>query len=200
MELEELKNIWQQMSLQIEQQKKLNDKMIMDMTKIKFKNKISTIFQYEAIGSIICFIALITLLWNIQIFDTWPLQICAALSIMILAGIPILSLASVYRMQNINFTTHTYKGTLIEFTRKRSQFLMAQRWGIALSGILLFTILPVSLKIAKGKDFFAGDNPNILWFLPIGLIFLFFITRWGYRCYSAITRNAETILSELDEN
>jgi len=63
----------------------------------------------------------------------------------------------------------------------------------------MLTILPVTLKIAKGKDFFAGASNNLLWYIPIGLVVLIFFGRWGYGCYSRITADAKAILNELNE-
>ena len=39
MELEEMQTVWSQMSDQLEQQQKLTDKIIIDMTQQKFKNR-----------------------------------------------------------------------------------------------------------------------------------------------------------------
>jgi hypothetical protein len=70
---------------------------------------------------------------------------------------------------------------------------------MVLSGIFMFTVIPITLKIVKGKDFFAGESNNLLWFIPIALIAFFFFARWGYGCYVKITADAQDILQELED-
>jgi hypothetical protein len=199
MELEELQEIWTKLDAEIEDQKRLTDKMIIDITKIKFSNKMKTIIKYESIGAAILFLALIVLIWRIELFDTLPLQISVVLSILIMVLLPVFSLTSIYRLNNINMAKRSYKDTIIEFTKRRSQFLLIQKWSVVLSAVFMLTIIPVTLKIAKGKDFFAGESNNLLWFIPIGLIVLLLFGRWGYKCYARITDDAKTVLDDLKD-
>ena len=55
MELEEMKTLWGEMSIEIEKQKKLTDSLIIKMTQADYRNKISKILIPESIGAIICF-------------------------------------------------------------------------------------------------------------------------------------------------
>ena len=64
MELEELRNEWQEMSKEIEKQKILTDKLIIDMTQKKYKNKLNSISIPETIGTVICFAAAIYIFIN----------------------------------------------------------------------------------------------------------------------------------------
>ncbi len=199
MELAELQETWSKLSRKIDNQRLITDKVIMDVVKLKYNNKLKTILKYEGTGSIVLFAALIIVIWNIQVFDTLPLKICAVISIVIMSILPILTLTSVYRMNNIDMSKRNYKDTIIEFTKRRTHFLLVQKWGIVFSAVLMLTVIPVALKITKGKDFFAGDSNNLLWFIPIALIALFFFARWAYMCYSKITEDAKDILRELEE-
>ena len=83
MELEELKTTWQEMSQQLTKQHELTHKMIMDMTKLKFSNKIKTIANYEGLGAIILLIASIYILVHIKMFDTLPLQLSVTITLLI---------------------------------------------------------------------------------------------------------------------
>ncbi|MGB5820966.1 MAG: hypothetical protein WBG90_15880 [Saonia sp.] len=199
MELAELQETWSKLSRKIDNQKLITDKVIMDVVKLKYTNKLKAILKYEGSGTIVLFVALIIVIWNIQVFDTLPLKICAVISIVIMVLLPVLSLTSIYRMNNIDMSKRNYKDTIIEFTKRRTHFLIVQKWGIVLSAVFMLTAIPVALKISKGKDFFAGDSNNLLWFIPIALIALFFFARWAYMCYSKITEDAKDILRELEE-
>ncbi|MEK6154705.1 hypothetical protein WIW50_15660 [Flavobacteriaceae bacterium 3-367] len=199
MELAELQETWSKLNTKIDNQRILTDKVIMDVVKIKYSNKLKSILKYEGTGTAVLFLALIIVIWNIQLFDTLPLQICAVLSIIIMTILPILSLTAVYRMNNMDMAKRNYKQTIIEFTKRRTHFLLVQKWGIVLSAIFMLTAIPLALKIGKGKDFFAGESNNLLWFIPIALIALFFFARWAYGCYVKITADAQNILKELED-
>ena len=199
MELAELQETWSKLNRKVESQKTITDKMIMDVIKIKYNNKIKAILKYDGAGTMVLFFGLIIVIWNIHLFDTLPLQICVVLSIIIMTVLPILSLISVYRMNNMDMARRNYKKTIIEFTKRRTHFLIVQKWGVVLSGIFMFTMIPITLKIVKGKDFFAGESNNLLWFIPMALIAFFFFARWGYGCYVKITADAQDILQELED-
>jgi len=91
MELTELKETWEKMSIAVEKQKNLTDKMIMDVTKLKFSNKISTILKYEGLGTIVLFFAVIVISTKIELFDTIPLQIAVFITLLIMLLLPVLS-------------------------------------------------------------------------------------------------------------
>ena len=56
MELKEMQTIWSQMSDQLENKKILTNKLIMEMTRERYKNKIGIISKYEGIGAAVCFV------------------------------------------------------------------------------------------------------------------------------------------------
>ena len=199
MELSELQKRWDEMSTEIKSQKKITDRVIEDIIKIKFSRKINNIIKYESLGAAVLFFSVLIIIWKIEVFDTLPLQICAIISISIMVTLPILSLTSIFRMHNLSMSKRTYKDTVIAYTKRRSFFLLIQRWAILFSGILMLTIIPVMLKIAKGKDFFQERSNNLLWFIPLGIILLFFFARWGYQCYATITEDAKSILKDLED-
>ena len=89
MELEEMQAAWSQMSQDLEKQKQLTDEIILKMTQQKYTSQWNKIFTAEKIGGIICYTALIALLFNFNKFDTLGLQISGILCIIILAILPI---------------------------------------------------------------------------------------------------------------
>lgn len=199
MELEELKTTWQEMSRQIDKQQTLTNKMIMEMTKLKLSNKIRSIANYEVPGAIVLLIVSVYIVMNFNAFDTALLQIAAVITLLITVGLPILSLRSIYKMNSINIADGNSKNILTEFTNRRAQFLRIQKLSVALSFVLMFTILPVLLKLSSGKDFFSEGKSNLLWYLPIGLLVMSLFARWVYKCYSNITDSAQKIIKDLEE-
>ncbi len=199
MELEEMQAIWSQMSDQIENQKKLTNKLIMEMTQERFKNKIGIISKYEGMGAVICFAAAILILFQLSKLDTWYLLISGIFTIAYLILLPIYILRSINTMKRINIISNTYKETLIEYAKNRKQFLFSQRLGIYLNFILMIVSLPVIIKLFKDEDIFVTNVEVLYWYIPIMTLFLTFFSKWGYGKYKRLTASATKILEELQE-
>jgi len=197
MTLEEMQNVWSEMTEKLENQKQLTDTLIMEMTQTKFRNKIGTINKYESGGAIICFIAALLLIGNLDKLDTWYLMASGIFVILYLIFIPVLVLRSIINMKQINIVTNTYKQSLLDFAKRRKHFLLMQRIAIFLNIILTILILPVFSKISKGKDLFVDDASIWYWYLPLMIVFLVPFSRWGYRTYKKMTASAEQLLKDI---
>lgn len=197
MEIEELQTVWSEMSDQLEKQKKLTNELIMQMTQDRYRTKFDKITFYETIGAIVCFVMAIYLLVNIDKLDTWYLLSCGIFTITFLIILPVITLGLLGKIKRINILKNSFKETIVGYEKAKNQLLLTQRVGIYLSFILVFTCLPVFSKIIKNKDLFLQTE---VWFiyLPIMAVFLFFFTRWGYKCYKNITNSAENILKQLE--
>ncbi|MET6990592.1 hypothetical protein [Sediminicola arcticus] len=197
MDLEEIQAVWSEMSDQLKHQKKLTDKIILDMTQDRYTRKFRTISIAETFGAIICFIAALYMLFYFNTLDIWYLQVCGVLSIAFLIGLPIVTLRSLKNIQKINITEKNIKDTLISYSKAKNKVLMIQRLGIYLSFIFMMTCLPVFSKLMKGKDIFQqGTFP--LWYVVIMGVFIALFARWGYACYKKTTNSAEALLKELE--
>lgn len=198
MELEEMKNLWQEMSSEIQKQKTLTDKRIMDMTQQKYRNKLQHIRVPEIIATFICFGAAGSILWNLSDFDTWYLMVFALASVGLLILLPLLSLRAISRMQQLNVSEKSYQETLREFARRKAQFLGVQRLSLYLGFVLLIIILPVFSKMMDGKDIIQSMGFGV-WTVLLGIGFFVLFARWVYRSYKGIANQAETILKELED-
>jgi len=200
MELEEMKSLWDEMSQKVEKQQLVTDKIIIEMTQHKYTNKFSKLFLYESLGTVICFIAAIFILINITKLDTWYLMTLGILCVGFLMVLPVITLRSLRGIKGMNVSQHSYKETLIRFEKSKKWVLQLQRGGLIASFAFALIILPVFQKIVNGKDYFANNFDGFPWITTgIMLIFLFFFARWGYGCYKSITRSAENVLKELDD-
>ncbi|MDH7445569.1 hypothetical protein [Aquimarina sp. 2201CG14-23] len=199
MELEEMQSVWSEISGQLEKQKKLTDKMIIMMTQEQYRKKWNKIAYPEIFGSIICFSVALLIFINIDKLETWYNILFGLASASILITLPILSLRSINKMSGINFSNNSYKDTLIQYTKNKKQFQSLQKVAYYLSFILIFLILPVTSKIMGGKDMFTGIKN--LWaliiFIPIGILFFVFFTKWVRKCYGNNINEAENILKDL---
>ena len=199
MKLEEMKSLWAEMSIKLENQKCLTDKLILDMTQERYVNKFTKIQMYESVGAIICFAAALIIIINLGKLDTWYLLTFGIITIAFLILMPILVLRSIKSIKHLNLTSNNYKETIISFAKAKKNLLTFQKAGIYLSFLLALVIMPVASKIFNNKDFFNTEHSTKFWIvLPLFFVGLFFFAKWGYRSYQNITNSAENILKELE--
>lgn len=192
-----MKNTWEEMSSEIDKQKKLTDKLIMMMTKEKFNKTLRRISISETIGTVICYIMVFLILLNFEKLNTWYLQLSGVISIAILTILPILSLRSIKKMNTVNISKNNIKQTLIDFNKGKQQFKNVQKLGFYMSFIMLIISLPVAGKLMNNKDLFL-DNKVWMWYIPFAVIGLYLFAKWVFKYYMSSTSEAEKILKELD--
>jgi len=197
MELEELRNGWQEMSKEIEKQKILTDKLIIDMTQKKYKNKLNSISIPETIGTVICFAGAFYIFLNFPKLDTWYMQLSGLFTALFCIVLPILSLKSIFGMQKINISTSNYKQSLERFAKNKKRFVLIQKVSFYLNFVLVIVCLPVAAKLMNGKDLFL-ESKVWLWYVPFGFLFLYFFSKWVFRHYKKTTQSAEELLKDLE--
>ncbi len=196
MEFEEMKFLWEEMSVKMEQQKKLTDSLIIKMTKSDYKNKLMKIFIPEMIGSLICFANAIYILCSFQKLDKWYLVICGIISVLILLLLPVLSFNAIHKIRSVNILDNNYKQSLLEYSKGKRQFVFVQKLSFYLGAVLLLTGLPVMGRLIAGKDLFI-ESSLWLWY-AIGYPFYYVISKWVFRKYVKLTEDAKDILKELE--
>ena len=199
MELEEMQALWSDLTNQLDHQKKLTDKIIMDMTQEQYSNKFKTITIMEKIGAIVCFAMAIYVLYNFSKLDTWYLILCGVLTLLFVLGLPILALRALRKIRTINITDKNFKEALLDFSKAKNHLMNIQKAAVLASFIVMFAASGVFAKVWSNKDFFLVER-NIWANLSIllALVFVSFTSYWGYRSYSKITNSAENILKELE--
>ena len=199
MEIEELQETWTRMSEELEKQKKLTDKIILNMTQERYSKKFRKVSFYESLGALICFAAAIYILINFTKLNGWLEISCGIFTLTFLILLPVLVLRTLKDIERLNIRAKPIKETLTNYSNKKKRLLILQQIGIYASFILFFTMMPVASKILGNKDFFSISR-GIPFYVGIGiaLIALFFYARWGYGCYKRITNSAKDVLEELD--
>jgi hypothetical protein len=196
MELEEMKTVWQEVSIEIEKQKKITDSIIIKMTKTNYRNKINKIRIPEMAGAFVCFVAVLFILIGFQKLDTWYLVICGIISILILISLPVLSFKTVRSLQSINIADNNYKQSLADYARGKMQFVFVQKISFYLGAILLLVILPVMGKLIGDRDLFT--TTHIWMYYVIGYPFFYAFSKWVFKKYIKTTLDAENLLKELE--
>jgi hypothetical protein len=197
MELEEMKALWGEMSIEIEKQKKLTDSLIIRMTQADYRNKINKILIPEAISALVSFAAILFILINFQKLNTWYLLVCGLIAVLILSLLPILSIKAIYKIRSINILNNNYKQSLMEYSKGKMQFVFIQKLSFYMGAILMLVILPVMGKLISRMDFFKETS---LWLsYAIAFPFFYWFAKWVFNCYIKSTVDAENILKELKD-
>ena len=196
MELEEMKTLWKEMSMDMEKQKKLTDSLIIKMTNSNYRNKITKVLIPEVIGSLVCFAGILFILINLQKLDKWYLLVCGIVSSLILFILPTLSIKTILGIRSVNISGNNYKQSLLEYSKRKIKFVSVQKLSFCLGAVLMLTILPVMGKLIGGTDFFKVTS---IWFwYIIAFPFFYALSRWVFKSYNKITSEAENILKELE--
>jgi hypothetical protein len=197
MQLEEMKTLWGEMSIEIEKQKKLTDSLIIRMTQADYRNKINKILIPEAISALVSFAGILFILINFQKLNTWYLLVCGLIVVLILSLLPILSIKAVWKIRSINISDNNYKQSLMEYSKGKMQFVFIQKLSFYMGAILMLVILPVMGKLISRMDFFKETS---LWLsYAIAFPFFYWFAKWVFSCYIKSTVDAENILKELKD-
>jgi hypothetical protein len=195
MELDDLKNIWDDQSNK-EQQQNLTTKLIEQMTQKKYNSKINKIAYPEIIGSIICLIAIIFIGLNFFKLDTIFLKAVGIVSILVLLTLSTVSLLSVRQLKISKDFNNPYAETLKIFATQKIEFYKLQKINMTLSYLLLVTIIILLSKFFSGKDI---TNSKYFWTFSfsLGYIFLLFLSRFVEKFYKSTLTKTEELLQEL---
>ena len=200
MEIEEIQATWSKLGSELEKQRKLTNKIIMEMTQQRYSNKFKTISTIETMGALICVLTGIYILFNMNTLDTWYLLACGILTVAFLLAMPVLVLTSLHKIKNIDILKNSYSDTVVTYAKAKRNLLLIQQLGLYASFVLMFSTAAVFSKIWSNVDFFTIERDGWLYgSIIVATIVVIFFARWGYRCYVNITSSAEGILKELDK-
>ncbi|WP_396634480.1 hypothetical protein [Maribacter sp. R86514] len=199
MELEELQSAWTQLSDELNHQKKLTNKIILDMTKQKYQNKFTTITKYETLGAFVCFAISFFVILNFGKLDTWYLQVCGILTLLFLIVLPVMVLTTLKTIKNIDILNGSYKDNLKFYLKTKNKLLKLQQVGIAIGFVGLFFIVPVTSKIISNKNVFLTSLKTEQYVIfAFTMIAMVFFCKWAYNGYLKVTRSAQELLQDLE--
>jgi len=196
MELEEMKNNWQEISKRLEKQEFLTNQIIEKMTTDKYHSILNKIGISEYVGTIICYIGAAYLSIHVTKIDAPLMQVFALVAILLLFVLPVISLQSLRAMKNVKIPSKSYLETIGDFTKRKIRFQKLQKLNVSLGLFLMLMAIPV-LSAIQGKD--IGQIPYF-WTLifPISITFFVIFTFWVLQSYNKILNETEKMLSEIN--
>jgi len=183
MDLENMQKTWNDLSLQIEQQKLLTREIILKMAHEKSFSRISRIVYLESFGSIISLIGIIYLLLNFHKLGNW-LELAGGIGTLFIMFFSIL-LASmlIQRARAINILNDSYQETLFHFNRF-CKLLHFYKWiSIGLYIVMPVFVMPVVYSLFLGLNLLDEKDTLVVTGVMI-IILLPFIWYIFYRFYA----------------
>ncbi len=188
-----MKSLWQDLSLKVENQQKIQKELIMEMTKEKFKKKLDGIRIPEMLGTVIAFGYAAYLIFNFGQLNFWFTQVFASFNILQFLLLPLASMRAVYRMRTLEINHLATAEMLARFQETRKSFWRVQQWAAILSGVMILTIVPVLGDIHGKFEKFAQAEFWMV-YVPLGLAFIYFFSRFVLRKYKKLMDQSEDIL------
>lgn len=201
MELKELKSLWDEMSKRIEKIEITNKEMIMEITQVKYRNKFKTITKYESFGAVVCYIIALFLMLNFYKLNTWYLMLMGLVAMLFLTIIPYLTLNYLRKLSNLDLANQNYKEVLVEYKKLKNKLLYIQKFGPMASVFMIFISIPIADKILNNEDIFSkGVDTRTILILVFCTLLVVVVAQWGYGWYQKITKSAENLISDLDQD
>ncbi len=196
MELEDLKNAWDNARVNEKNPAVLTPEMITQMTKRKYYTKVKPIAYSEIGGTIIILFATVYVCMNFYRLDSILLQVVGTTAILLLLCISAISAYSLWRLNLGALATRSYKETLETFATRQLQFLKMQKINISLSYLLLVTAIVLLSKLVSGKDI---SGHKLYWILSFtfGYLSLSYYSKWVLKFYEKKIQQSHEILQAL---
>ncbi len=197
MELDELKNAWDDANKSADKQDILNSRMIEQMTQIKYKSRLRKIINHEALGTLFAFGGVVYIIMNFNKLTTPFFQGIGIITSLMLIVLPIISLVLLSRINSVGDLNRTYAETLKTFAIQKLRFIRFQKLSVVAASMLMVFIILLIPKFTGGPSL---NEKKYFWAIaiPIGYIFLSFFSRWVIKYYSKTLSQAEELLRELE--
>lgn len=196
MELDDLKNTWNETKINDQQQQFLNSKMLEKMSNQKYRLKMKKITIPEIAGSIVCLATAAFIGFQFNNLDTLLLQGAGVLSIFLLLLLPTISTLSTWQLNTPRNVNRPYAETLKAFANQKVRFVKLQKLNVTLSYLLLISIVVLMSKLIGGKDL-SGNKYFWLFSFTIGYVFLLLYSKWVENYYRKTLQQAEELLKDL---
>ncbi|TXE13314.1 hypothetical protein [Algoriphagus aquimarinus] len=197
MELDEMKSLWADLSLQVEKQDKIQKELLMEITKQKFRSSLNSVRIPEILGSIVCAGYAMYFLSRFSDFEIWYNQVFALVNIFIMIALPVASLTAIKGMRSVRIDLEAPAVILEKFNKSKIRFWKVQRYGMILGAVLLFTLIPPLTELNGSIE--KIQNPTFwMIYIPSGLLFIFLLTRFVYKKYKGTIEASEKMLRQID--
>lgn len=196
MELDDLKNTWNEMDNQVEGKQNLTLKTVDKMSKRKFHSKLYRIILPEILGSLVCIVSAFYIGFNFDKLNGLFYQVIGVLGISIFVIVTVISLLSLQHLNKLGDVGKPYVDTLKDFATQKIKFQKLQKLNLQISYLQLVIVVLLLPKL-----FLKNGMIESVYFYTFsfscGFIFLLFFSKWAMKNYNKTIRQTEDLLEEL---
>ncbi len=206
MDLDEMKNTWAQMSAEIENQKRLTDKIILKMAHQKSSRSIGKLKRFEMFGGPIMgtlLIIMISVAMFNGLFESLGLKIFAVLSILIFLVSMYASWKFISKLGKVNLLENSIEDSQKYFQAVKSSVKNQKKMGLFIMIPTIVFFAPVVMKIFTGHDIFlnfSDSTDELLLILfssfAVGIPVMFLVLRYYKKNMKAAGQAYEEIDGE----
>ena len=198
MDLEEMKNIWQQHEQELQQTRMLNERIIRNMLKERSATAMKKMTGAEYLGAGLCAILLLIFIPMGVRLEGTALMVCYAFSLLFIL------VSLLFSLYKISYLSKTDPGNAVtDTTRRISRFrlLIAKErlWSIILFPALMVCVFAVVNYWVAGANIFdniTAHHPKIVLALVVGIPAALIVYQ---RVYMSSIRQISDNLKELEE-
>jgi hypothetical protein len=196
MELDEMKTLWEDLSGKVENLEKINKERLMKMTEKKYQNSLASIYLPEILGSVICFAYAGFFVFQIGKLELPVNQILAVFNTAIMIILPVISLLSLARLNNLKITEESPSLLVEKFQKEKFFFWKFQRFNMMFSGLFAISILPPLAELFGKKDLILQPNFWLV-YVPVGLVCIYVFGRFTVKKYNKSLKNAQDLIEGI---
>jgi hypothetical protein len=195
MELEEMQNIWDDMSQEIDKKKILTNQSIINITKKRYVNKLRAISIPETTFAFISIIFSAFVLINFTKLDTWYLSISGIIVVLFL-----IIVKWIRTLKYLDIAGNTFKQSLLKYATGKQKFINFIKLSSYLTIPFIVTFILITEKIFNNNNLISENDFGVYWYiLPLGIIIQILFTKWILIKYTKTINEAENILKELEQ-
>ncbi|MEO6357639.1 MAG: hypothetical protein ABIO56_13480 [Ferruginibacter sp.] len=196
MELDDLKNTWNNLNNQVTLNQNFNIKQFDKMNKLKFQSSLNKILLPEIIGTIVCVGFAIYIGYHFEKLDTITYQIIGIVTILLLLILSVISLMSILPLYKVADLNKSYSETLMDFATKKISFRKLQKLNLLLSYLLLVAVILLSTRLF-GRNEITDSKYFFVFTFSFAFSFFLIFTKWVIKNYKKSIRKTEDLLKEL---
>jgi hypothetical protein len=196
MELDDLKNTWNEMNNEVKERQNFTLKILDKMSNRKLHSKLYRIILPEVLGSLICISSAFFIGFNFDKLDRTAYQIIGVIGILVFVMVTVISLLSLENLNKAGDVGKPYADTLKDFATQKIKFCRLQKLNLRLSYLQLVIVVLLLPKFFE-KSGITDSKYFFIFSFSFCFIFLLIFSKWVMNSYNKTIRQTEDLLKEL---
>lgn len=199
MNIEQMQQTWSELNQKLDNQKLLNEKMIIKMTSEQSKNRLNRITYFEIFSIVGMVILSVYIVPRFNRLDTLISQIGGIVTVTIAVIAIICSIIMLVKISRIDIQKNTFVQSLKAITELKSFSLKYALSGWITGPIVIFSSFSVFVKLLHQKDILA----HLQFYLILPIVALVIAAPLSYliykRLYKKSIQEVESMLHEFND-